>query len=121
MADPSQRGGGQPRSKEAAPGELLPIENYLTSADQVLSYQGDHRLSLPKNGNNEMEITINRSGFFAPVAGNKLTLDASTVEVTAAEIFRDKPFNERVAGSIKALHLGNVYGQFSKLVYFLPV
>ncbi|WP_353197200.1 PepSY-associated TM helix domain-containing protein [Parapedobacter defluvii] len=35
------------------------------------------------------------------------------------QIFRDKPFNERVAGSIKALHIGNVYGQFTKLIYFL--
>ena len=28
-------------------------------------------------------------------------------------------FNERVAGSIKAIHVGNVYGTFTKIIYFL--
>jgi uncharacterized iron-regulated membrane protein len=39
--------------------------------------------------------------------------------VTKKEIFKDKPFNERIAGSIKAIHVGNVYGTFTKILYFL--
>ena len=34
------------------------------------------------------------------------------------ELFRNRPFNERVAGSIKALHTGSIYGIFTKLLYF---
>lgn len=105
--------------KEEAAVELLAIESYLASADRVLPYEGDYRISLPQAGNSPVEITKNRTGFFAPAAGDKLKLDASTSEVVSSEIFRDKPFNERIAGSIKALHIGDVYGPFSKLLYFI--
>ncbi|MGY0037795.1 PepSY domain-containing protein [Pedobacter sp. NJ-S-72] len=33
--------------------------------------------------------------------------------------FSDLPFNERISGSLKSLHLGDVYGMFTKLIYFL--
>lgn len=102
-----------------APAVLLNIKNYLAEADLVLPYSGDYRVSLPETADTPVEISKNRVGFFAPAAGDKVTLNASTAEVLSTDIFRDKPFNERVAGSIKALHLGNIYGQFSKLLYFL--
>ena len=46
-------------------------------------------------------------------------LDQYTAGVLKVDIFKDKPFNERVSGSIKALHLGDVYGMFTKIIYFL--
>ena len=120
----NQRGGRQHREalgeKTAAkPAELLPIEQYMTSADQTLPYKGNYRITLPQKADAPVEITKNRTGFFAPAAGDKLKLEASTSEVLSTEIFRDKPFNERVAGSIKALHIGDVYGPFTKLLYFI--
>ena len=48
-----------------------------------------------------------------------MTLDALTGKVKKKEVFRDKPFNERISGSIKALHTGNVYGTFTKILYFI--
>src|SRR5690606_25781949 len=101
------------------PVELLSIEQYIASADLALPYEGNYRISFPQKADAPVEITKNRTGFFAPAAGDKLKLEASTSEVLSAEIFRDKPFNERVAGSIKALHIGDVYGPFTKLLYFI--
>lgn len=48
-----------------------------------------------------------------------MTVDPVTGKVVKVDIFTDKPFNERVAGSIKAIHVGNVYGTFTKIIYFL--
>jgi uncharacterized iron-regulated membrane protein len=120
----SQRGGGSNREAreektEAKPVELLSIEQYMASADQTLPYKGNYRISLPQKADAPVEITKNRTGFFAPAAGDKLKLETATSEVLSAEIFRDRPFNERVAGSIKALHIGDVYGPFTKLLYFI--
>lgn len=106
-------------NKEEKPVELLPIEAYMASAEQALSYKGDYRITLPQKGGAPIEITKNKTGFFAPAAGDKIKLEASTAEVISTEIFRDKPFNERIAGSIKALHIGDVYGPFTKLLYFI--
>lgn len=123
-AKSSQPEGGLKTEKEKAevqetPIKLLAIEDYLTAASKILPHNGDYRISIPQTENTPVEITKNRIGFFAPAAGDKITIDALTSEVLSSEIFRDKPFNERVAGSIKALHLGNVYGPFSKLLYFI--
>ncbi len=106
------------KSEEQAGHRLLPIEQYLAAADAALPYIGDYRISFPREPEGPITISKNRVGFFAPAAGDQVTLDAPTATVKEASVFRDKPFNERVAGSIKALHLGNVYGQFTKLLYF---
>ena len=64
-------------------------------------------------------IAKTKLGFFAPAASDRLTVDPVTGKVMKVDIFSEKPFNERVAGSIKAIHVGNVYGTFTKLIYFL--
>ena len=48
-----------------------------------------------------------------------MLLDQYTAGVLKIDVFKDKPFNERISGSIKALHLGDVYGMFTKIIYFL--
>jgi uncharacterized iron-regulated membrane protein len=64
-------------------------------------------------------VSKTKTGFFAPAAGDRLTIDRYTGQILKTEIFKDKPFNERVAGSIKAIHVGNVYGTFTKIIYFI--
>lgn len=103
----------------AATERQLNIQDYLDKAGQVLTYKGDYTVTLPKDSAAAVSVTKNRTGFFAPSAGDKLLLDQYTTEVLKTEIFRDKPFNERISGSIKALHLGDVYGMFTKIIYFL--
>ncbi len=109
----AQRGGNGPG--EARP--MLPIGQLLAATDGVLPYKGDYTVSL--SGGGPVTVRKNKVGFFAPAASDEVKLDAATAEIEEVTIFRDKPFNERVAGSIKALHVGNVYGQFTKLLYFL--
>ncbi len=108
------------RSKIPADSEFtsLSIQDYLRSANQVLSYTGDVTVVLPSDSAATVAVNKNRTGFFAPAAPDRLNLDQYSGEVVKTEIFRDKPFNERIAGSIKALHIGNVYGMFTKIIYF---
>jgi uncharacterized iron-regulated membrane protein len=35
------------------------------------------------------------------------------------DLFSGKPLNERISASIKAIHVGDVYGKFTKILYFL--
>jgi len=99
--------------------ELLPISTYLAKADQEFPHTGDLRISLPAMSGEDVKISKYKAGFFAPAAADQLSLNAQDASVQELSIFRDKPLNERVSGSIKALHIGDVYGQFSKLIYFL--
>lgn len=104
--------------KAGTAGARLNIADYLKKADAVLPYSGDYSISLPKDSISAIAITKNKIGFFASSAGDKLLLDQYTAGVLKIDVFKDKPFNERVSGSIKALHLGDVYGMFTKIIYF---
>lgn len=106
-------------SNEDSAISFLSIEEYLAAASSALPYQGDYRLSFPTSGEEPIRISSYKTGFFAPSAADQITMNVSDASIMSLELFKDKPFNERVSGSIKALHVGNIYGQFSKLIYFI--
>ncbi|MDP3466920.1 MAG: PepSY-associated TM helix domain-containing protein [Daejeonella sp.] len=93
--------------------------DYIKSANKTLDYQGDLTISIPADSADAVLINKTKTGFFAPVAADKIYLDQYTSAPIKTEIFSEKPFNERVSNSIKALHVGDVYGKFSKIIYFL--
>jgi uncharacterized iron-regulated membrane protein len=95
------------------------VASLLAIADKELPFEGDYRISFAAEEDAVIQISKNRIGFFAPAAGDKLQLDQYNGNVLKKEIFRDKSLGERTAGSIKALHVGNVYGTFSKILYFI--
>lgn len=116
------QGGGrrsEEKPKEEAKIALLPIEQYLTAADQTLAYDGDYRINLPKSPKEPVNLSKTKVGFFAPAAGDQVKLNMQTASVEDLSIFTDKPLNERISSSIKAIHVGNVYGSFTKLLYFI--
>lgn len=99
--------------------EYLPLEDYLASASASLNYKADYRLSFPKSSEDPIQVRANKTGFFAPAAADEIEINRKDASVLTIALFKNKAFNERISGSIKALHIGNVYGQFSKLIYFL--
>lgn len=116
--------GGQAASKKSANYEdtallRLSIEDYLASASSALNYNGDYRLSFPASNDEPIRISCYKTGFFASAAADQIMLNVSDASIVSMDLFKDKPFNERISGSIKALHVGNIYGQFSKLIYFI--
>lgn len=97
----------------------LNLTAILTNADQQLNYQGDYTIRFAEETKSPINITKNKSGFFAPAAGDKIIVNSGNGAIIKTELFSNKPFNERVAGSIKALHTGSIYGMFTKILYFI--
>jgi len=97
----------------------LSVADYVKEADKLLAYNGNYVIALPADAGAKTMITKTKLGFFAPAAGDRITMDPKNGKVVKLDIFKKKPFNERVAGSIKAIHVGNVYGTFTKILYFL--
>lgn len=113
------------KGKDATPASAadslatMPVDHYIQAADSLLAYTGNCAIALPAEPGAKTMITKTKTGFFAPAAGDRITIDPVTGKTVKVEIFADKPFNERIAGSIKAIHVGNVYGTFTKILYFL--
>ncbi|MGB8193582.1 MAG: PepSY-associated TM helix domain-containing protein [Chitinophagaceae bacterium] len=118
---PKEKKGNKEKSEKKSTDTvaLLAVQDYVRCADSVLPYKGDYTISFPSESSPAVMVSKNKRGFFAPAAADRLTLDAATASVKKADIFRKKPFNERIGGSIKAIHVGNVYGTFTKILYFL--
>ncbi len=121
---PSREGGGPQGGSEqstsrAITADPLPIAELLALADRELPYKGNYRISLPGPGEAAVSISKNKTGFFAGPAGDQLSLNAYSGQVLEKEVFAEKPFNERAARSVKALHVGDVFGTFSKIIYFI--
>jgi uncharacterized iron-regulated membrane protein len=96
----------------------LSIAEYLNAANRTLNYQGENTITLPADSAGAVVISKTHTGFFSSPAPDKVSLDRYDASVLQTDIFKNKPFRERVSGSIKAIHVGEVYGTFTKLLYF---
>src|SRR5690606_34567921 len=81
--------------------------------------QGNIRIQLPADSASSAVVTKSNTGFFAFSGSDKVQIDQYTGQVLKLEKFADKPFNEKVAASIRALHMGEIFGTFSKILYFI--
>jgi uncharacterized iron-regulated membrane protein len=99
--------------------KTLFISDFIGSANKTLNYTGDLTITLAADSAEAIVVNKVKTGFFAPVAGDKVYLDQYTASVLQSDIFSAKPLNERISASIKALHVGDFFGSFSKILYFL--
>lgn len=99
--------------------DFLSYADLLARADSLLSYKGVYRLSIPSEEDELLRLSKSHSGFFAYSGSDQLELSRTDGTVRALELFRDKPLNEQLAASIKPLHTGEIFGTFSKILYFI--
>ncbi|PTB97091.1 sulfite reductase [Marivirga lumbricoides] len=113
------RGGSAEQVQVPADSTRLPLAALLATANDEFDYEGNYRISIPYNA--EEAITIQKSGvgFFASSGSDKIQLNPYNAEIIKIERFADKPFNEKIASSIKPLHTGEIFGLFSKILYFI--
>jgi uncharacterized iron-regulated membrane protein len=97
----------------------LDISAYIAKANAVLPEEGNLRIALPENDTAAVVISKTQAGFFAFSAPDKVQLDQYSGQPLKVEKFADKPLNVQIVSLIKPLHLGEVYGMFSKILYFI--
>ncbi|ALI97749.1 PepSY-associated TM helix domain-containing protein [Rufibacter tibetensis] len=95
------------------------IVSYINTTDAVLPYKGNYRISLPADSSGAVVLSKSQSGFFTLQAADKVQLDQYTGKPLKVEKFADKKFNEKIAASVKGLHVGEIFGTFSKIIYFI--
>lgn len=119
-----QRGGGGSGGKVELDGTGTTVEyasyaEILAAADAELDYEGDYRLTIPEDMASSIVLTKSKTGFFAPAGSDRIEIDRVHARPVKVERFGDKSFNEQIASSIKALHTGEIFGLFTKILYFI--
>ena len=112
------RGGGEPvEPVEVDTLNIKSMDAILDLAKAEFDYDGKIMISTSPEPTGPYSIRMYKEGAFSPVIADNLTI-AADGQVLKKEIFRDKPANEQFASLIKPFHTGQVYGTFSKIIYF---
>lgn len=98
---------------------VLSLEDIFAKTNAELSYAGNIRVSLPSKASDPISVSKYRTGFFARSGSDQLTLSSADLSVTEANLFTDLPWRQQVGRSVKSLHVGDIFGQFSKLLWFV--
>ncbi|WP_026950471.1 PepSY-associated TM helix domain-containing protein [Algoriphagus mannitolivorans] len=112
--------------EEEVENEPIPMPSRPISLDQVLAfsnlelnYPGNTRISLPAEPGGDIGVSKSRTGFFARAGSDQLTLEPLMLNVKEAKLFSDLPVRQQIGRSVKALHTGEIFGQFTKFLWFL--
>lgn len=117
---PIKKGIPPPSSIMPAPGaKALMMEDLLSKASVVYPYAGDTRITFAKDSTGSVVFAKTKNGFFASAAIDRVTLDQYTGNTLKLERFSDKKTGEKIVMLTKAIHTGEIFGTFSKILYFI--
>lgn len=114
------RGGGPEFTSNeniSAEEEKSVAEIYNISSTE-LNYEGTTTISFPSEESQFYSIRKYNDGSWSPVTSDQLVIDRDGTLLNK-EIFSEKPTNVQVASLIKPIHTGEIFGIFSKIIYFL--
>jgi uncharacterized iron-regulated membrane protein len=104
---------------EKNPGnKVISVDEAIEIANKTLAYKGELSVTFPSKKSNYYSFRKTNEANFSPVTSDRLYV-ASSGEVLAVDYFKDKPLNVQFASLIKPIHTGDIYGLFSKIIYFL--
>lgn len=113
------RGGG-PRINSNADLDSVKVdfEAILKIVERELPFEGTILLQIPADEKEIFSVRKYHDQDFLQTATDELKIDRDGT-IISKELFSEKPFNVQLASSIKAIHLGSIFGWFSKTIYFI--
>ncbi|MFC5193639.1 PepSY-associated TM helix domain-containing protein [Algoriphagus aquatilis] len=108
-----------PVEEATLPTYELSLDEILLAANKTLNYEGNVRITLPEKPGSDIAISKSRTGFFARAGADQLKLNPENLEVKEANLFGDLPVRQQIGRSVKALHTGEIFGQFTKFLWFV--
>jgi len=104
---------------EYAGAKPLELDALVKSINRVFPYQGNLRINMPKDSVSVVLVFKYQDGFFTSPGNDRVAFDQYSGEELRIERFADKKFGEQIAALIYPLHVGEIFGTFSKIIYFI--
>jgi len=98
--------------------EMVSIDEAIAIANKTLNYNGELSVSFPNKKNNYYVFRKANEANLSPVTTDNLYMDRSG-SIMAVERFKEKPLSIKIASLIRPIHTGEIFGNFSKIIYFL--
>ncbi|MCS5490021.1 PepSY-associated TM helix domain-containing protein [Algoriphagus limi] len=108
-------------AEKVVPGPALDfsLDQAVSKANEALPYAGNLRISLPQNDEQAISINKYRTGFFARAGADQLTLNQADLSVSEMNLFSDMSTRQQIGRSVKSLHTGEIFGSFTKFIWFI--
>lgn len=114
-----RRGGGPKIESQLAPGQRnIDFADVLKITNAEFPFEGTMVLQIPEDEKEVFSIRKYHDHDFMETAVDELKIDRDGT-IISKEIFSEKPLNVQIANSIRALHIGTIFGWFSKTIYFI--
>ncbi|MDQ1089999.1 PepSY domain-containing protein [Siphonobacter sp. SORGH_AS_1065] len=103
----------------AVTGNAIVFEKLIAEANRVYPYTGALRINIPKKAEGTVSIQKNHSGFFASAGTDRIVFNPYSGQALLIDRFSEKPFGQKMTSLTKAIHTGEIFGTFTKILYFL--
>lgn len=97
----------------------IDLQKVLQIANSELNYQGETAIAFPKGPDGIFTIRKKSSDRFNKEATDMIILDQYNGKVLERQLFDNKRTGEKIASQIQSIHMGDTYGLFSKIIYFI--
>ncbi|HYC28075.1 MAG TPA: PepSY-associated TM helix domain-containing protein, partial [Chitinophagaceae bacterium] len=97
----------------------VPLQMLLQKADSIYSYSAITRINFPENASGPVTIMKIHKGFSSNSLPDRVLLNAFTGAVIKTERFAEKKLGEKIAASMKSIHTGELFGGFTKIIWFI--
>lgn len=98
--------------------KAIDLEQAVLLANNTLDYNGTLTITLPNEKNPVYGFRKIADDSWSTVAQDQLQIHTSG-KIIHKELYADKPLNVKIASAIRPIHTGEIYGTFSKWLYFL--
>jgi len=106
-------------SEAIANAKPLALADFIRVGDSVFPYKGKTTIGMAKGPLGSVEFSKKNERNFNEDASDKVVLDQYTGAVLKKDVFSEKTTGAKIAAQIRAIHTGEIYGTFSKVVYFI--
>lgn len=99
--------------------DYIAFAQLIEAANKEFSFKGNLRITIPSEEDETVSISKSGAAFFARAGSDNIVISRVSGEVVKVDRYSDKPLNQRIASSIRAIHTGEIFGTFSKILYFI--
>ena len=97
----------------------LSLDQILSKINEVYPGEGNTRLLLPKDSTGSYAIQKFHNGFLSSAGVDRVTLDQYSGNILEIKRFSDMSLGQQIISSSKIIHTGEIFGTFTKILYFL--
>lgn len=118
--------GGQGRQNRRRGEQDEQVRNYQLPYSQILASvspadsKGNIRIDFPAQGDKTLSVSVTKpAGFWSVPGRDRYTVDSTSGKIIESDLFADKTNAEKFLSQIKAIHIGEVWGNFSLVLYLI--